>query len=100
MGEIRSKRTIGNEVQYVDQNSIVKSANGFVQFETSLNCCGADDTIIVEYVNCNQDMSREKIITKSSPYRKDGAYDWTKIREISSVSISLASQSAKFVCHK
>jgi len=84
----------------VDQNSIVKSANGFVQFDTLLDCAVDEVLIRVEYVNCNQDMSGEKIVTKSVPYSKGGAYDWTKARKESTLSISLAGQSAKFVCHK
>jgi hypothetical protein len=82
----------------VDQNNIVKDANGHTQFEALLSCVG--EIIITIDVDCNQDMSGKDITMKSFPYSTDGTYDWAKIKGESTKNSSLLGQSAKFVCNK
>jgi hypothetical protein len=82
----------------VDRNSVIKSADGYVQFEMLLGCAGPDNQIFVEYVNCNEDMTGNTLVTKSYPYNESGSYDWATRQVEDTKSASLAAQSAKFVC--
>jgi hypothetical protein len=82
----------------VDQNSIVKRADGLTQYDDR-GCEGKDDEIRVSFINCNEDMSGAKFMIKSRPYNagKNGKYNWS---ELNTDSTSMSGQSAKFVCHK
>ena len=86
-------------VDCVDQNSIVKNADGTIQYEELYFCKGADDDIRVNIVNCNQDMSGKQIIIRGRPYNpgKDGKYYFG---DEPTDSTTMPGQSAKFVCHK
>lgn len=82
----------------VDRNSVIKSADGYVQFEMLLGCAGPDNLIFVEYVNCNEDMTGNTLVTKSYPYNERSSYNWATRQVEDTKSASLAAQSAKFVC--
>ena len=86
-------------VDCVDQNSIVKNADGTTQYDELVFCEGADAMMRVNIVDCNQDMSGKELVIKGRPYNpgKDGKYHWG---DEHTDSTSLSGQSAKFVCHK
>jgi hypothetical protein len=94
--------------QCIDQNSIVKLADGRIQFQTatSLNdaqtCEGERESdISVTNLDCNGDMSGDTAIDKEQPFRKDGIYNWTD-RKDGPILIynSMQGQTDRFVCHK
>jgi hypothetical protein len=91
--------TANGLVDCVDENNIVKNADGTTQYEELVFCEGEDAIIRVNIVDCNQDMSGAEIAMKGRPYNpgKDGKYHWGEEKTNSS---SLSGQSAKFVCHK
>src|ERR1700688_3133227 len=83
----------------VDLNSIVKRADGLTQYVIQLFCDGADNTLRMEAVQCNQDMSRQEFPMQGRPFlpSKDGSYVFANYN---TKSCSLAAQTAKFVCKK
>ncbi len=83
----------------VDQNSIVKRPDGLTQYVYQLLCKGADNTMWVQAVNCDQDMSGPDFPMQGRPFlpSKDGSYTFSSRR---TKSCSLAAQTAKFVCKK
>jgi len=88
----------------VDQTSIVKSADGRVQFANALCEMTAeqmsDSDMAVTEVNCNENMSGKTVTMKELPYRRDGVYNWAQRKEINPSGTSLSAQAARFVCHK
>ena len=101
---------IGQDVQAgktfdvcVDQNGVQRNANGRVQYLYSFVCPepgkDLDDFLIsAGEVDCSQNLSGKTLKTKTWPYRQDGAYPWDRAKEAESVSISIASRSAIWVC--
>src|SRR5258707_268745 len=68
--------TEGALVICVDQNSIVKRADGLTQYVTQLFCRGPDGTLRVEAVRCDQDMSGQNFPMQGRPFSpdNDGSY--------------------------
>jgi hypothetical protein len=84
----------------VDQNSIVKRADGLTQYVMDLFCRGKNINLLrVEAVNCDQDMSGQNFPMQGRPFppNEDGSYEFAAY---STKSCSLAGQTAKFVCKK
>lgn len=84
----------------VDQNSIVKRADGLTQYVIDVFCRGKNINLLrVEAVNCNQDMSGQNFPIQGRPFPPDddGSY---KFATSSTKSCSLSGQTAKFVCKK
>lgn len=103
-----TEETAGLFYECVDQNSIVKLADGRTQFETatSLNalqtCEGENErTILVMNVNCNEIKSGGTAMVKGQPIRTDGKYNWAAREETSvGTSGSTEDQTVRFVCHE
>jgi hypothetical protein len=91
--------TEGYLVICVDQNSIVKRPDGFTQYVIQTFCDGGDETLRVEAVKCNQDMSRSEFEMQDRPFlpSADGSYAFSTS---STKGCSLSGQTAKFVCKK
>jgi hypothetical protein len=89
----------------IDQNSIVKRAGGFTQYEQLALCEPAksyippDDWLMVFEIQCDQDMSGDHFAVKERTAKpgKDGQYGWT---EDDLDSRSAGALFAKYVCHK
>jgi hypothetical protein len=92
--------TEGALTMCVDENSIVKRADGLTQFVMDLFCKGKNNNLLrVEAVNCDQDMSGQNFPMQGRPFPpdEDGSYEFATA---STKSCSPAGQTAKFVCKK
>lgn len=89
----------------IDQNSVTKYADGYTQYQELMLCDKSDtsnNSVQVQAVRCDEDMSGATFVMRTRPLvprhpPKDGAVHWANL-DVQSV--SLAGQSAKFVCKK